>query len=329
MDSLASLVENSEPLRGPHVIEYPFRRSCGPVMSQFFTGLRDGKLIGIRSTTAGVLVPPAEYDPQTAEALEEFVDVGPGGVVVSYSWVSSPRPKQPLQHPFAYALIRLDGADSSLLHVVDVGGDESAIAVGMRVAPRWSAERTGVITDIEAFVAEADARPAPPVLAAEDEGPVKSVLTPIRLEYDFTAGREQSIFLRALAKKKIIGARLAGGDQVYVPPRGTDPRTAEPTSEFVEVSDTGTVVTFSIVRVPSENIDFELPYVCINVLLDGADLPMFHVLQKCGLEDVRLGMRVRAHWVPDAELKASVESIAYFEPIDEPDVPYEQFKEYC
>ena len=54
-------------LHGPHVIEYPFRRSCGPVLSRFFTGLRDGKLVGIRSRTAGVLVPPAEYDPQTAE----------------------------------------------------------------------------------------------------------------------------------------------------------------------------------------------------------------------------------------------------------------------
>lgn len=328
MTSVESIVRDSQPLKGPHVIEYPFRRSCGPVLSKFFSGLREGKLVGVRSKTAGVLVPPSEYDPQTADALDDFVDVGPGGEVVSYSWVSAPRPLQPIDRPFAYALIKLDGADSSLLHAVDVGGDESRMKVGMRVAPRWSAERTGTIRDIEAFVAEADAVPAPPMLATDEE-PVTSVATPLRLEYDFTAGKEQSIFLRGLAAKKILGAKRPGDDLVYVPPRGADPRTAEPTSEIVEVAQVGTVVTYSIVRVPSENINFELPYVCINVLLDGSDIPFFHVLQNCELEDVRIGMRVGAKWVDDDKLEPSVASIEYFEPIDEPDVPFEQIKEYC
>ncbi len=326
--SIESLVKNTEPLRGPHVIEYPFRRSCGPILSRFFTGLRDGKLVGIRSVTRGVLVPPAEYDPETAAPLDEFVEVGPGGRVASYSWVSKPRPNQPLQHPFAFALVVLDGADTGLLHAVDVGGDEAKMSVGMRVAPRWAVERKGEIRDIEAFVPEVDARPAPPVLATDDE-PVRSVLTPIRLEYDFTAGKEQSVFLHGLAQKVILGARRPGDDLVYVPPRGADPRTAEPTPEFVQVSDKGTVVTYSIVRVPSENINLELPYVCINVLLDGSNLPFFHVLQKCELDEVRIGMRVQAHWLPDEQLKPSVQSIEYFEPIDEPDVPFEEIKEYC
>lgn len=325
---LEEIIKNSEPLRGPHVIEYPFRRSCGPVLSRFFSGLRDGVLVGIRSATAGVLVPPSEYDPTTAAALDEFVEVGPGGVVTAYSWVQQPRPKQPLAHSFAYAMIRLDGADSGFLHAVDVGGDETKMQVGMRVAPRWAAERTGSIRDIEAFVPEAQARPAPPVLAAAEK-PVGSVLTPIRLEYDFVAGREQSIFLRALAHKRILGARGPGEGMVYVPPRGTDPRSAVPTTELLEVSDKGTVVTYSIIRVPSENIKFELPYVCINVLLDGSDIPFFHVLQNCELDAVRIGMRVRARWVPDDELRPSVESIAYFEPIDEPDVSFDAIKEYC
>ncbi len=326
--SIEELVKNTEPMRGPHVIEYPFRRSCGPVLSRFFTGLREGKLVGIRSVTSGVLVPPAEYDPQTAAALDEFVDVGPGGEVVSYAWVSKPRASQPLQHPFAFALVKLDGADTGLLHAVDVGGDEAKMSVGMRVAPRWAAERKGEIRDIEAFVPEAEAHPAPPVMATEDK-PVGSVLTPIRLEYDFTAGKEQSVFLHGLAEKRILGAKRPGDDLVYVPPRGADPRTAEPTSEIVEVSDKGTVVTYSIVRVPSENIKLDLPYVCINVLLDGSDLPFFHVMQKCELGDVRIGMRVQAQWLPDDQLKPSVESIEYFAPIDEPDVPFEQIKEYC
>ncbi len=318
---------DQEALQGPHVIEYPFRRSCGPVLSRFFSGLRDGKLVGIRSKTAGVLVPPSEYDPQTAEALDEFVDVGPGGEIVSYSWVANPRKLQPLDRPFAYALIKLDGADAGFLHAVDVGGDEANISVGMRVAPRWKAERTGVITDIEAFVPEAEAQPAKP-LAEPVEEPVMSVTTPLRLEYDFRAGKAQSVFLRGLAEKKILGAKAVGGDMVYVPPRGADPRNAELTPDFVELSDTGTVVTYSIVRVPSENIPFELPYVCVNVLLDGSHVPFFHILQNCPLGEERIGMRVKAKWAPDDQLTTSVASIEYFEPLDEPDVPFEKIMEY-
>jgi uncharacterized OB-fold protein len=95
----------------------------------------------------------------------------------------------------------------------------------------------------------------------------------------------------------------------------------------VEVSDKGTVVTYSVIRVASENIKFDLPYACVNVLLDGAAIGFFHVLQNCPLDRVRIGMRVRAKWVSDHELAPTVASIQYFEPIDEPDVPYEKIKE--
>ena len=47
--------------------------------------------------------------------------------------------------------IQLDGADTALIHAVDAGSID-AMATGMRVAPRWRAERKGHITDIEAFV---------------------------------------------------------------------------------------------------------------------------------------------------------------------------------
>lgn len=158
--------------------------------------------------------------------------------------------------------------------------------------------------------------------------PVKSIVTPVRLEYDYSAGAVATRFLRGLAQRKILGARARAGEPVYVPPRGADPRSAELLQEMVEVADRGTVVTYSIVRVPSENIPFELPYVCVSVLLDGADIPFFHVLQNCPLEDVRIGMRVKAAWVPDDELAPSVASIRYFEPADEPDVPFEKIQEH-
>jgi uncharacterized OB-fold protein len=158
--------------------------------------------------------------------------------------------------------------------------------------------------------------------------PLKYIATPVRLEFDHSAGVATTQFLRGLKQRKIIGTRVKAGEPVLVPPRGADPRTSELAKEAVEVSDKGTIVTFSIIRVPSQNIHFELPYVCISVLLDGAGVPMFHVLQNCILEEVRIGQRVQAKWVPDDQLTAAMSSIEFFEPLDEPDIPFEQIKEH-
>ena len=137
-----------------HTIEFPYTRTLGPVYSAFLTGMRDGKVVGIRTGDGRVLCPPTEWDPATGEALEhDFVEVGPGGVVETWAWVTAPTRKHPLDHPFAFALIKLDGADTALLHAVDAGSMD-AMKTGMRVEPRWKADRIGHITDIEAFVAE-------------------------------------------------------------------------------------------------------------------------------------------------------------------------------
>ncbi len=142
-----------EVLSASHVIEYDYRRSLGPVLSRFFTGLRDRRIEGVRTADGRVLVPPAEYDPETGEASGEFVEVGQSGVVTTWAWVYRPRANHPLERPFAWALIRLDGADVPLLHAVDAGR-ESRMATGMRVAAKWRAQTVGEIRDIECFVPE-------------------------------------------------------------------------------------------------------------------------------------------------------------------------------
>ncbi len=150
---MPQIADPPEVLRGPHVLEYPYRRSLGPVLSRFFTSLRDRRFEGIRARDGRVLVPPQEYDPETGEALSEFVPVGPGGEIVSWSWVSRPRKKQPLDRPFAYALVRLDGADVPLLHAVDAG-EESRLSAGARVVPRWAEEPKGGVGDVVCFELE-------------------------------------------------------------------------------------------------------------------------------------------------------------------------------
>ena len=138
------------PLRAPLTIEYPFTRTVGPVQSAFLTGLRERIILGIRRSDGTVMVPPVEYDPDTAEELTELVEVGETGVVTTWAWEPKPDPRQPLDRPFAWALVRLDGANTSMLHAVDAG-DPSAIATGDRVRVRWADEREGAITDIACF----------------------------------------------------------------------------------------------------------------------------------------------------------------------------------
>ena len=136
-----------------HVLRYDYRRSLGPVLARFFTELRDQKILGTQAPDGRVFVPPVEYDPETGEALDELIEVGPAGTVTSWAWVHEPRAQHPFDRPFAWALIQLDGATTSLVHAVDADGPE-AMKTGMRVKARWSAERIGRIRDIECFEPE-------------------------------------------------------------------------------------------------------------------------------------------------------------------------------
>lgn len=142
-------------LTANHVLDYPYSRSVGPIIGAFLTGLRDGRIVGVTGAAGTVIVPPTEYDPTTGEDVGAIVEVGPGGVVETWSWVADPLPKHPLDRPFAWALIRLDGASTAMLHVVDAGSPD-AITTGGRVVARFrpQAERIGHIKDIEAFVPE-------------------------------------------------------------------------------------------------------------------------------------------------------------------------------
>ena len=71
----------SEVLRAPHVLEFPYKRSLGPVIGAFLTGLRDGQILGARTQVGGWSFRLPSTTPRPAEDVEpELVEVGPGGV---------------------------------------------------------------------------------------------------------------------------------------------------------------------------------------------------------------------------------------------------------
>lgn len=310
-------------LTAPHILEYAYTRSTGPIIGAFLTGLRDGRVVGIRARDGRVIVPPQEYDPVTSEPLDELVDVGSTGEVVTWSWNPQPRPGQPLDRPFAWALVKLDGADTPILHAIDVASPAD-IATGMRVRIRWAPERSGSIGDIACFEpGDAEA----PVEAAVGED-VTMVTTPMRLEYTYTASPITEAFLRGTQERRLLGRRCSKCEKVYLPPRGVCSMCgAAFTDEIVEIPDTGTVATFAVVNVNFASREVELPYAVVEVLFDGAAITSQFLIQGVTHDQVRMGMRVKAVW-KEGDLEPTLSNISYVEPLDEPDAPFDSYKEY-
>jgi uncharacterized protein len=306
------------PLSAPLDIGFDYTRSLGPVLGRFVTGLAGRRILGARGADGRVHVPPPEYDPVTAEPLAELVEVGQEGTVVT--WCAQPEPLagQPLQRPFAWALVTLDGADTPLLHAVDA----PLVHTGMRVRVRWADTHGNGIRDIECFV-PADSEPPPEPVEAE---PVTMLTTPVELRYLHSASPEESRYLRGLAEGKLLGQRCPACGKVYVPPRGACPTDGVPTEEEVELPDRGIVTTFCIVNVPFLGQRIKPPYVAAYILLDGADIAFLHLVLGCAADEVRMGMRVEATWKPRAEWGTTLENIDHFRPTGEPDAPYESYQ---
>ena len=145
--------DSKDLLRAPFELAYNYKRSSGPVMSEFFEALGQQKILGTKSNAGKVFSPAAEFDPETNEPLKEMVEVGPGGVVESFSWIEDPQHHHLIKEPFAFALIKLDGADTSMLHMV-TQCNETDLSIGSRVKANRSEIQEQRITDIKFFTLE-------------------------------------------------------------------------------------------------------------------------------------------------------------------------------
>src|SRR3954462_4502357 len=155
-----------EPLSAPIELAFDYTRSLGSTLSRFVTGLANRTVVGARAADGLVYVPPLEYDPVTHEPLTDFVEVADRGTVLTWTWTDDPLPGQPLDRPFAWALIRLDGADTGFLHAVAADSPD-AIRTGLRVRAGWAGQRRGPVRDIAFFVPGAAAPGVPAAVPAD------------------------------------------------------------------------------------------------------------------------------------------------------------------
>ena len=252
-----------------------------------------------RDSDGRVHVPPLEYDPVTHAPLTDFVEVSPVGTVVTWTWTARPLDGQPLDRPFGWALIRLDGADTAdaARRRRRLGRPDAhrACGCGSGGPPNRSA------TSATSSASSRATTPATPRPAAGERR--RASRSPMHHHADPPA-----LPAHGLARGEPLPARRwpragCSGSAARPAARSTSRRaaparpTACPPTDEVELPDRGTVTTFCVVNVPFAGQRVEPPYVV------GAGPPrrrrhpdLQHLILGCPADEVRMGMRVAAVW---------------------------------
>ena len=139
------------PTKIPGELSVSFRYTPGVGNTAFFEALRDrGELLGSRCEHCGVTYLPARvFCERCLRELEPAVPCGLEGVLTSWTVARVDVDDGPLDEPVIYGLVRLDGADTVLLHrLIDLESDPE---IGMRVRAVLSPIRDGSIMDIDGF----------------------------------------------------------------------------------------------------------------------------------------------------------------------------------
>jgi uncharacterized OB-fold protein len=297
-------------------VDARYTHAAGSVRSRFLSALRDECeiLAGRCTRCALVVVPPDEHCDACGGAIGELVRVGPNGVVAGLTVISTPA-------PFAFVRVRLDGADTDLVHVAR---DLTGLRHGTRVRPVWSSERTGTIRDIACFEPGEDERIAR--APRTQTPPVTRVEAHLHMRYRAVVGATEVRFRRALLVAELTGNRCPACDKVFVPPRPHCPRCFTACEHWLVLPDEGVVTAFVIVNVPFSGQEVGIPYVLADVRIDGADGTFLHLVGSRGSDGklaqpeggAHVGMRVRAIWRSPAERRGLLnDDIDHFEPTGE------------
>jgi uncharacterized protein len=138
-------------------ITLQYRFAAGRTATKFFTAMREeGKILATRDAEGNVMMPPRPVCGLSGLEMNEWVEVGPEGVLAGCTIVYVPfiDPMTGVQRPvpYGFGLIRFDGADTSIYHLVNAT-EPDQIGVGRRVSPVFKPqeERTGSLADIRHF----------------------------------------------------------------------------------------------------------------------------------------------------------------------------------
>lgn len=130
------------------------RYTAGIAGERFFRALKErGVFLATRCEECGVTYCPARaFCERCLAPLEEYFEVGPAGTLESFTVVYLDLDERPLEEPQVVGLIKLEGADTFLVHRV-AGDSRAGLEIGMSVEPvlRPKAARTGGLGDVDHF----------------------------------------------------------------------------------------------------------------------------------------------------------------------------------
>ena len=152
-------MDNQDFINIPILVDVPYLFAAGQYLSRFLIELRDhGKLFGIKCPKCGrVQMPPRIVCAACHVKNGEWVEISHDGTLVGFSIVhlplTDPTTGQPHKTPYTYGIVRLDGANSTIEHFIDVEPEIEKVWIGMRVRAilRPKAERVGDLNDILHF----------------------------------------------------------------------------------------------------------------------------------------------------------------------------------
>ncbi|TAK29605.1 MAG: Zn-ribbon domain-containing OB-fold protein [Chloroflexota bacterium] len=149
----AKTMVDVEPMVYKGRIRMPYNWTAGETASRFFSELRErAQIWGTKCPACGmVFVPPKKTCGRCLKPAMEWVQVAPTGTLVTYTVVHYKEPAiHPIEAPFAYGIVRLDGADTGLVHLLGEVGPSEFVS-GMRVEAVFEEERQGSLLDIKYF----------------------------------------------------------------------------------------------------------------------------------------------------------------------------------
>ncbi|MGB9616426.1 MAG: Zn-ribbon domain-containing OB-fold protein [Desulfomonilaceae bacterium] len=141
------------------------------------------------------------------------------------------------------------------------------------------------------------------------------------MPYEWSVGIYGSRFFQEIKRnKRFVGIRCPKCGRIYTPPRRLCGPCFEELTELVTLSDTGTLVAFTIVNYPfldpNTGAQRPIPYTYGYIRLDGADSIFSHIINELDPSKIRLGMKVKAVFKDEKDMEGNVQDIKYFEPVD-------------
>lgn len=139
----------------------------------------------------------------------------------------------------------------------------------------------------------------------------------IPIQGRYTCGLAGEKFFREIMDNaRFVGTHCPECDYTYVPPTIYCERCFAKLDEWVEVGPEGTVQSFTVLLIAPDGSLLEEPEILGLIQLDGADSVLVHRLGKVGLDELAIGMRVKAVFKPKKEREGSILDIVHFVPVN-------------